>query len=194
MQITAVTKFKHGILFNALKQLKWSQSDLARETGIHPSAIGLICNLKTRPTISQANKIQNTLGVNGIYIDVTEAWPETFIGFKTKIVIEQTQEIDILKLQAESEFSRRITLNNDNDHFDESDRLSVFQKTFSTLEDKEQKAVELRWLSENPRTIQQIADELGSTRQYASFLCKRGIKKLSERLNSNLKKLDIIIN
>ena len=185
MKITAVTKFKHGVLFNALKQLNWTQADLARATGIGATIISNICNLKERPSIFNANRIQNALGENGVYIDVTEAWPETFKGFKGTLTIEQTQEVELLKIEAEQEFSRRLNFNGTNEL--EHERLNLFEKCFNSLEDREKKVIELRWLSENPKTLEQVGGEMGYTRERIRQISIRGLSKLNYRLNHEQK-------
>ncbi len=181
MKITAVTKFKHGILFNALKQLNWTQADLARESGISQYVISTICNLKSRPSVLNANRIQNALGEKGIYIDVTEAWPETFKGFAGNLTIEQTQEVDLLKLEAEQEFSRRLNFNETNELQEE--RLKIFDKCFNSLTDKQKKVIELRWLSKEPKTLEQVGDEMGYTRERIRQISLQGLWRLNSKIN-----------
>lgn len=178
MKITAVTKFKHGILFNALKQLGWTQADLARETGARPCTIGAICNLKTRPSVQLANAIQNAFGNHGIYIDVTEAWPETFKGFGRTITIEQTQEVEMLKLEAEQEFSRRLSLGFNN--FVDSERSRLLNQCFETLDEKEKKIIELRIV--NSATLEAVAEEIGCSRERVRQIQACGLHKLNRKI------------
>lgn len=181
MKITALTKFKHGVLFNAMKQLGWSQNRLAKEAGINNCVIGTICNLKSRPTIKTANAIQNAFGKHGVYIDVTEAWPETFKGFARTVTIEETQEVEILKLEAEQEFSRRIALNF-NGSID-SERFELLNKCFKTLDEKEKKVIELRFL-ENSKTLETVGEEIGCTRERVRQLQMSGLRKLNRKMES----------
>jgi len=69
MEITAITKFKHGGLFKALRKLGWSQNELARRTGLSPNWIGQIINLHTRPSRQQADAIQKAFGDAGEYLE-----------------------------------------------------------------------------------------------------------------------------
>ena len=94
MQVTAITKFKHGDIYHLLKKLDWSQSELARRTKMEPSRIGDIINLKRRPSVEQAEAIQLAFGLAGEYIDVLGAWPETFEGFKKTMLVEQTKDVE----------------------------------------------------------------------------------------------------
>lgn len=181
MKITAVTKFKHGVLFNAMKQLGWNQKQLAKEAGIDPCRIGQICNLKIRPSIRTATAIQNAFGNHGVYIDVMEAWPETFKGFGRTVTIEQTQEVELLKIEAEQEFSRRIALNY-KDSID-SERFNILNKCLNALDDKEKKVIELRFL-ENSKTLEAIGEEIGYTRERVRQLQMRGLRKLHHKIAS----------
>lgn len=94
MKITSITKFKHGILREALVKLGWSQSDLARKTGISISTIGHILNLQRRPCKEIMDKIQLALGKEEIYIDVLECWPEEFTGSGKRTIVETTHDFD----------------------------------------------------------------------------------------------------
>ncbi len=94
MKITAITRYKHAEIYNLLKQLGWSQSDLAAHSNLTPSVIGEIINLNKRPKPKQANAIQLAFGKAGIYLDVLETWPETFLGIKKGTKVERTTEID----------------------------------------------------------------------------------------------------
>lgn len=98
MRITAITKFKHGNLYAALKRLCWTQSELARKSGISPQAIGSIINLHTRPTEAQANAIQFALGEAGEFMDVLTEWPESFVRLQRGFKHEQTEEIPLERL------------------------------------------------------------------------------------------------
>jgi len=110
MKITAITKFKHGSLWAAIKQLGWTQAELARRTGLHQTQIGTIINLQQRPTEKEANTIQRVLGENGIYFDPTQEWPETFRGLPKRITIEQTKEVTALELEAAQTYYNQLAL------------------------------------------------------------------------------------
>jgi transcriptional regulator with XRE-family HTH domain len=80
MKITAITKYKHGGLYNILQKLGWTQAELSRRSGVNPTAVGEIINLTKRPSVQQANSIQIAFGDVGEYFDVLEEWPATFNG------------------------------------------------------------------------------------------------------------------
>ena len=99
MRITAITRFKHGDLYNALKEAGWTQLELGRKAGVCASTVGIIINMKWRPTEEIANKIQAAFGRAGIVLDVLELWPESFAGIKKSIIIEETRDIEPVQLE-----------------------------------------------------------------------------------------------
>ncbi len=98
MKITAITRYKHGQLWAVLQRLGWSQTELARRTGLTNRVVGFIMNLVRRPTEEQANAIQQALGAVGEYFDVLSEWPETFQGLKPGYKVEQTEEVEMERL------------------------------------------------------------------------------------------------
>lgn len=98
MKITAITRYKHGELYAILRRIGWTQSELSRQTGIHPATIGNIINLAKRPTAEQADAIQKALGIAGEYLDVLAEWPETFEGLKPGYRREQTADVPLERL------------------------------------------------------------------------------------------------
>ena len=78
MRLAAVTKIKHGQIWEALQKLGWNQADLARACNIGPTLIGDIVNLKRRPTQGQVKKIEDVFLLHGLKVDVVSQWPELF--------------------------------------------------------------------------------------------------------------------
>lgn len=99
MLITAITRFKLGALYNALKAAGWTNAELARRSNISQSIIGEILNLKRRPTEAQALRIQIAFGEIGQVLDVDTIWPEGFRGLRQSVVLEQCQEISDAALE-----------------------------------------------------------------------------------------------
>lgn len=98
MRITAITRFKHGKLFEILKRLGWAQADLARASNLSQFVIGRIINLVRRPTQEEADAIQIALGNAGEYLDVLSEWPETFQGLKPGFKVEQSADVELDRL------------------------------------------------------------------------------------------------
>lgn len=94
MRVTGITKIKHGGLYRAIQSLGWSQADLARATGIDQSTIGLIINLKQRPTEEQRDEIEIVLGCHGIWLDILEDWPEWFQGVRRRS-LKAENDVDV---------------------------------------------------------------------------------------------------
>ena len=82
MKVSAITKFKQGDLWGAIKRLGWSQSRLAKEAGLDDGLVGKYINLLKKPTAEIANKIQIALAKHGEYLDVFAIWPENFKGLE----------------------------------------------------------------------------------------------------------------
>jgi hypothetical protein len=96
MKIVALTKFKHGLLFDALQKLGWNQMTLAQKAKLSLPQMSDIINLKVAPTEQQAKRLQRVLGRNGIYLDVEAAWPKGFrgIGTKNHLTLVSRMEVD----------------------------------------------------------------------------------------------------
>lgn len=97
MRITAITRYKHGELYQILRRLRWTQSELARRTEMREGTIGDIINLRRRPSAEQANKIQEVVGEAGQYLDVLSEWPESF-ALERGHKVEQTAEVPMEQL------------------------------------------------------------------------------------------------
>lgn len=92
MKITAITRLKQGDIYLALKELGWSQSELARRTGMHPTEIGDIINLKSKPKFEKICLIEEAFAGAGIFINLENLWPDKFKAINNTFV--QTKEID----------------------------------------------------------------------------------------------------
>jgi len=100
MKIAAITKFKHGMLFEAMQQLNWNQARLAREAKISAVTAGRICAMKDRPSHATCRKIHKAFLKHGIFFDVMKAWPEAFKGRKEGYAITQIKDISTEQLQS----------------------------------------------------------------------------------------------
>lgn len=93
MKITAITRYKHGEVWEILQRLGWSQRELANRAGLQPHCVGSIINLTRRPSREQAEAIQRALGEAGEYFDVLESWPESFAGLGKGARREETIDV-----------------------------------------------------------------------------------------------------
>lgn len=139
MKVTAVTRFKQGDIFEAMRRLGWTQAELARQSGLSQSQVGYLINMRRRPTEEIANKIQKAFGKHGEYVDVTAVWPEAFEGFRRIPVMEQTKDVDGEHLLAARGHNPLIS----------ACRAEAFEKVSEMLErmdDRDRRVLERRYL------------------------------------------------
>jgi transcriptional regulator with XRE-family HTH domain len=141
MKITAITKFKHGFIFEALKKLNWTQAELARRCEVSPGRIGGIANLTKRPSEKLANTIQTVLGEQGIYLDPLTEWPETFKALPTPVVIEQTRELSELEISAYQQHYLQLEAP---ETVEDTERYNLIMETIDSLPAREKRVLELR--------------------------------------------------
>jgi transcriptional regulator with XRE-family HTH domain len=94
MKITAVTSFKLGALYAAVRQAGITQRKLAELAGINDHSLSAYINLRRQPNEQACIRIQNALAALGVEFDPTSAWPDSFPGLQKTLRVEQTQEID----------------------------------------------------------------------------------------------------
>ena len=136
MEVTAITKFKHGLLLKYIKQLGWTQNKLAEESGLTPSKIGDLINLKQRPKQKDMDKLQLAFGKAGIFLDLEEAFPSYYKGLKGLQSIEETRDLN--QQQLESQLDQLEDKLNMDDIIDLVDNLP---NTYSVLETETSPAV-----------------------------------------------------
>jgi len=181
MRITAITKFKHGGLWAALKELGWKQSRLARECGLPPSIIGSIINLQTRPTVKNANTIQRVLGSHGVYFDPTVEWPDVFRGMKTRITVEKTKDFTAVEIEAAQVYHQQVLLPVSEE--EEEEKMLMEQSVshgFSKLTNREQQVINMRYglAGHAPSTLRKCAEELKCTQERVRQIEKKALGRL----------------
>jgi DNA-directed RNA polymerase specialized sigma subunit len=186
MKITAITKFKHGGLWNALKKLGWSQKELAKRADIQLTAINEIVNLKRRPTKKQAEDIQRVFGKEGFYLDPLEEWPETFQGFRKKIQIEQTREVTKKQLEATQAFYDQLEWNPREES--QKEILQAVQMAMEELPAKEKAVLKMRHGFEStPLTLKECGGKLRATTLKIWQIQERAHNKLRKKLRRKLR-------
>jgi RNA polymerase sigma factor (sigma-70 family) len=167
MKVTAITKFKLAILYQAVAKIGWTQSELARQSGLGAPEVGEIINMKRRPNEREAQAIQMALGKGGVYIDILEVWPESFRGFKQRVVLEQTQDVPVDRL---IDYADQHALNEYN--FDKDSLEAAMQ----VLDQRERAVVERYYLE--GKTTQDTGKSLGVSRERVHQLLKRALRKM----------------
>jgi transcriptional regulator with XRE-family HTH domain len=149
MKVAAITRYKQGDLWVLLKKLGWSQTELARRSGIGVLMIGRIINMHQRPSKANADAIQKAFGDAGEYIDIMDAWPETFAGFGRSLVVDQVEDIAPHELE-------KIGGPVDTNLLETTERLALALKT---LTQQEQDVIEKRFLQ--ARSLGDVGIEMG---------------------------------
>lgn len=154
MKITAVTKFKHGGLWLAMKKLNWSQRDLADQAGLAYAHLNGIVGLRIRPSVQSARKIQLAFECHGVSFDAAAEWPESFRGIPKPFSIEQTEDVSHLELAAAQTFYSQLQLD------ERSEKEQAVLESLPDLDERERAIVEMSFGINGcePRTCQQIGE------------------------------------
>jgi len=170
MKVTAVTKFKQGDLYNALKKLGWTQAELAKRSGVSQQAIGFALNLRNKPSPSNIDRIQKAFANAGEYLDVLSIWPEDFKGFDKSVTVEQTKEVDLALIGANTPVLHDTMKPN----FDDARKL--IDETLSELTPKQASYIRETYLNE--KTCQEAGKEVGKTSSNYNMLRNNALRKL----------------
>jgi DNA-binding XRE family transcriptional regulator len=181
MKVTAITRYKQGDIFNLLEKVGWTQSDLARASGLSPTTIGAICNLKRRPTEGQANCIQRAFGSLGEYFDVLECWPETFQGTGKRVVVAETKDVDVgLLIQNQDQL-----LLGDKSELNLEDMKEVMAEVLGTLSDRERTILQMRF---DGSTLEEVRQKVKCSKVRIRQIEAKALRKL--RHPSRISKLE----
>ncbi len=114
MKITAVTKFKHGILLDSIRATGFSVCAFARHIGVNASSLCHYVNLAKKPSFIIAEKIISGLATLGVVTSFEELWPEAFTPTGKLITIEQSQDVEPLLLSQYVQYESDRLLSNSN--------------------------------------------------------------------------------
>jgi len=179
MRITAVSKLKHGGLWAAIKRLGWSQSELARRTGMHASRVGEIINLKTRPTEDQANAICFVLGENGILFDTLEEWPELFKGLKHTTREDTIDVSGPQLLEAQRYYGQLPAPMSAEEYARHEDDKIAMAEAMDDLRDRERTVIRLAFgMDGPPQSCREIGERIGRSQGRVLQLKNKAIEKM----------------
>ena len=141
MKIAADIHLKHGILFNALKQLDWTLADLSRASGVCESSIGSYMRLQSQPRRDTAEKIRAALSRNEVYISLECLMRDGFVPVdKTALnpwfIFESKTES--IELHPEA-----LMLEAPHDDVSLEDMRAVIKTALSTLTEQERTVIEM---------------------------------------------------
>ena len=173
MKVTAITRFKHGEIHARLKRLGWTQSDLAKKSGLTITTTNNVINLIRRPTIEQATAIQRAFGEAGEYFDVLAEWPETFAGIERGYKLEQTAEVEMENLLSCREAMMLPSPQNDSDTTAVDDALEA---NISELTKREAAIIRMRFW--HNKTLAEIANKINLGRERVRQIEANALRKL----------------
>lgn len=171
MKITAITRYKHGNLYAAMKKLGWSQNELSRRCGVSAITVSRIINLKNRPSRKDADAIQRAFASVGEFFDVLLEWPETFSGLSKGFKVEQTQDVSAEVLLQNREM---FMLPQEVDRNENIEKLH--DMCIKNLSETERKVIDLRFNQEE--TLESIGCSFGLTREAVRQIQERAIQKM----------------
>ena len=175
MNITAVTRFKQGDLHQALRKLGWTQTELARRSGLRLTTVNGIIGLRRRPSAKDADSLQKALGDAGVFLDILALWPESFHGFKHSVMLEQTQDIpgDRLVCGAQARALPAYT------ELEGEDTRAALEGALSGLTKKEREVLELIYLDGDAEgNTTQLAKTYGVSRCRLYQIRDKALRKL----------------
>ena len=172
MKVAALTRYKQGDLYNALQQLGWTQTRLAQEIGCNTSTVGLIINLKQKPTVELANKIQAVFGEHDIYIDVTALWPDTFQPLKTNLRV-QVAEVEMLSLEQ----TEVMLLEDDQTPVLDNERKQIIEAALATLTSRQREVVKM--VIYDKLSFMEIGRRLNTGRGTPQQTYRRALRRLA---------------
>ena len=174
MRLTALTKIKHGVIYEALVEVGWTQSELARRIGVTPGTIGDFINLKRKPSADMAQRIQNAFTDAEVYIDILEAWPDDFV-YKDGLKLVQTTDVPMENLLEHER--ERLLLGTDParalDRDMTRDRLS---QAIGELPARTAHVLRERWFE--GKTLGEIGNELGISAETVRMIERQALLKL----------------
>lgn len=186
MKIAAITKFKHGTLYQLLEELEWSQAELSRRSGVSYSMINEIMRLTRRPTDEQVARIEAALGKAGKIIDVGSLFPDSYIGFKRSLRVVQVQDIEPHQLEDLRQHQTRLLEDAQpplpEDMLDTEEKLAqiatLLDGTKHCLTDREREIIRLRIFEE--KQCGEIAERYGITGQAINHTFHYALQKIRD--------------
>ena len=175
MKIRAETKFKHGRLAEAIGKLGWSQSELARRCGLRATTVGLIINMRKKPSKYYADKIELALASAGITdMDIFSDWPD---DFKCTHKIVQTQDIPESMLLTMEDNSHKLVSAYSGENID----IEYMMEKISELPEKNRLAIERVYFGD--MTYKAFGNSMGRCRERAKQIVDESVKMITKVVN-----------
>jgi len=175
MNLVAITVIKNGCLARALAQLNWTQSELARRSGVTASVVSCLALMKHTPRPDVLTKIQRAFGQAGCFVSTEELWPEGFQGFGEALRRREFKDVDNGHLLQYYENSRML-LEDSNERKELIDSVNAFVPELSS---EYQELVRLVLQGESYR---RISRKMGYSDGWAEMALRRIAVELSARI------------
>ena len=175
MRIRAETRFKHGRLSEALAMLGWNQAELGRRTGIHPTRIGEIINMRQKPSKYYTDKIECALAVAGVMdTNIFGDWPDEF---KCMHKVIQTKDVpDDMLLTMDGNSPKLVS-----EYSGENMDIEYMMEKISEMPERERFVIENVYLGD--MNLIEFGKHIGRTRQRAEQIFKKAIENLTKEMN-----------
>ena len=175
MKISAITKFKVGVIYEALRKLGWSQKKLAKEADIHWFRVYKIINLRRRPTEDEAMALEIALARAGAPVEID--WPGAFEGLKQSPTLVQTCDISTERL-LQSGLQRRLTGPNPLDELLAKEGAEAIEQAKGMLRERE--AAILDYMYKDDLSLTKAAKKLGIHRTRVQQIKDKALRKLRQ--------------
>lgn len=188
MKVAAITKFKHGALFQLLAELGWSQTEFAKRVGISAAAIGDVVNMLRRPSEETIAKMQAVFDDVGKDVSVASFFPDSYIGFKRALKVVQIEDVEPHQLAEFQRHQTRLLMDAQpplpSDICDTEDKLqqiyAMLENTDGALSEREVDVVRTLLIENKPSS--ELEERYGVTHQAIYNVRDKALRKIRDRL------------
>lgn len=172
MKIAAITRYKNGALWKALRDAKWTVRQLSEASGVSYRVVLEQVNLlKKAPKQKVVTALVMAFAEVGVILEPSEAWPEDFSPMIVAPVVEQYAEVEAASLMA-----ARGMKEVEDSGLDVDDLKEALNYTLDSLNTEEEIALRMRFLGE--ATFREIGEALGVSQERVRQICAKGLRKM----------------
>lgn len=177
MKVTAITKFKHGALLDALRRHNLGPCSFAERFGISKTLMCRCVNLVQRPRIDIAAKILAGLAELGEVFSFEELWPDEFKPTGQALTLEQSREIEPQFIGHYLEYERdRLLTNGSHVKLPED-----VQTAIDSLRKRDRMVLDMY---AKGMTFSEMEKKLGVSRGRARQRVVESVRKVRRRMNT----------
>jgi DNA-directed RNA polymerase sigma subunit (sigma70/sigma32) len=185
MKIAAITKFKHGALWELLKKLGWTQKELAIRMGYEngQQVVSKILNLSHRPSEKLMTRMQKAFAEAGETVEMEKLFPDSYIGFHRPLTVVQVEEVEPLQLAQFVQHQRALLQDAEpplpSEIVKTEEVLSQFK---SYLTDKEFDAIHRHFIKDE--SYRDIARKYGCSTELIRQRVEKGLRKIRDAIEA----------